>query len=88
MIEVSITARQRQADEEAEQGHGMIGDGRGTPTRRPESARPKSLWEAKSIPIKQLLWDEDNVIYELDDPPVAAAAAATTNQNNNNFTDT
>ena len=31
---------------------------------------PKSMQEAKAIAIKQLLWDEANTVYELDDPPV------------------
>ena len=75
MIEVSITAKRK--DENIDLGNGLIGDGRGTPTRGPDSAQPKSLYDAKAIPIKQLLWDEENVIYELDDPPVAAAAPGT-----------
>ena len=77
MIEVSITAKQRNTNENIDQGNGLIGDGRGTPTRRPDNQKPKSLFDAKAIPIKQLLWDEENVIYELDDPPVAAAAPGT-----------
>jgi len=31
--------------------------------------------EAKPIAIKQLLWDEANTVYELDDPPSQAKQA-------------
>ena len=31
--------------------------------------------EAKPIAIKQLLWDEANTVYELDDPPTQAKQA-------------
>lgn len=51
----------------------MVGDGLPPHSRRPETAKPKSLLTATPVPIKQLVWDEDNVIYELDDPPVFEA---------------
>ena len=50
-------------------GAGLIGDGNPPMSRRPETAKPKSMMEAKAIAIKQLLWDEENTIYELDEPP-------------------
>ena len=50
-------------------GGGLIGDGQPPMSRRPETAKPKSMMEAKAIAIKQLLWDEANTVYELDEPP-------------------
>ena len=32
------------------------------------------MMEAKPIAIKQLLWDEANTVYELDDPPINTEA--------------
>lgn len=53
---------------------GIIGDGNPAMSRRPETAKPKSLQDAKAIAVKQLLWDEANTVYELDEPPVAPDA--------------
>ena len=59
---------------------GLIGDGQ-TVTRRPESAsQPKSMQDAQPIAIKQLMWDEANTIYELDDPPVQETTKKRTKQ--------
>ena len=51
-------------------GTGLIGDGAPPMSRRPETAKPKSMMEAKAIAIKQLLWDEANTVYEDCEAPV------------------
>ena len=50
-------------------------------SRAPDREKPRSLHDASAVPIKQLVWDEDNVIYELDDPPAASAADYQQDQN-------
>ena len=46
------------------------------PPKRPQTAKPsRQQEEGRPIAIKQLLWDEANTVYELDDPPQTAAAS-------------
>lgn len=84
LIDVRVQASSANIDLDgplAEGGeNGLIGTGQPPLSRRPETAKPKSLMEAKAIAIKQLLWDEANTVYELDDPPVAASAAGAPQQ--------